>query len=366
MSEIYLVYAFNPHQSEVHKTLVGKFVIDETGSLHVLENHTGILDGIDGENTEHAAKKLNSIQNSIYSEIVPADDASKYKEQAEEQSEPEVAPEETESAQTYQYHRVGMSHPQSLVFQEGQATLDGHVLTDVELHKILENVKTKKAFLEDSTAKQNIMKKSASFYRHIANPETLLAKALNDVGKAVEKGEVSPETLKIINSQLYRDTMIPTMGNLLAYNDMLTRPRQAVHIHMDLNGFKSINDNYGHNVGDQALKSAGQAIREAADESVGKANSKCYHRSGDEFNVLVPTSKHAAIFIRALKEKFSKIVDIGGTHKISASIGVGDSPESAEHALVQAKTDKNSKSYQSGQAETHVYSAIKGEEGLLP
>jgi diguanylate cyclase (GGDEF)-like protein/PAS domain S-box-containing protein len=65
-------------------------------------------------------------------------------------------------------------------------------------------------------------------------------------------------------------------------------PTMVAIFFIDLDGFKSVNDRYGHAIGDQALTSAARAIGSAvrAGDTVGRLG-------GDEFAVLCPRLEHA-------------------------------------------------------------------------
>lgn len=54
---------------------------------------------------------------------------------------------------------------------------------------------------------------------------------------------------------------------------------------MDLNDFKAINDTYGHQHGDEALRAVAEVLR-----SSGRHEDVCYRVGGDEFCVLLPNS----------------------------------------------------------------------------
>ncbi len=61
---------------------------------------------------------------------------------------------------------------------------------------------------------------------------------------------------------------------------ILAKP--AVVLFIDVDDFKSVNDSYGHAIGDQVLTIIGRAIF----ETYGKAGS-CYRIGGDEFSAIV-------------------------------------------------------------------------------
>jgi diguanylate cyclase (GGDEF)-like protein len=69
----------------------------------------------------------------------------------------------------------------------------------------------------------------------------------------------------------------------------------------DLNGFKEINDRHGHVVGDECLRQAGSALREAV-----RRPDHCFRWGGDEFAVLL-TGADATV-ARALSIRLQKAV----------------------------------------------------------
>lgn len=73
----------------------------------------------------------------------------------------------------------------------------------------------------------------------------------------------------------------------------------AVYV-IDLNKFKSINDTFGHEAGNMALKKFSQAIQ----ETIYRRNDLIVRYGGDEFVILCSTKEPATIFER-LSKKFS-------------------------------------------------------------
>jgi TP901 family phage tail tape measure protein len=66
----------------------------------------------------------------------------------------------------------------------------------------------------------------------------------------------------------------------------------------DLSGFKSVNDQFGHGVGDEALRGIGKALS-------GVPGVKPYHRSGDEFGFIVEGDRKKA---KTAIKKISKVI----------------------------------------------------------
>jgi diguanylate cyclase (GGDEF)-like protein len=131
-------------------------------------------------------------------------------------------------------------------------------------------------------------------------------------------------------------------------------PREgAVHalILLDLNGFKQINDVYGHGVGDQVLTIVAQRLLSAMRDSDLVAR-----LGGDEFAILalhlVGPEAATNIALRVIETLKQPIIAGSATHQISAGLGIslipGDAatPElalrKADLALYRAKEERRS------------------------
>lgn len=101
----------------------------------------------------------------------------------------------------------------------------------------------------------------------------------------------------------------------------LKRSNKIAMMMIDMNGFKSINDNLGHSQGDDALFSMAEILRETV-ESHGTA----VRYAGDEFVIVINTDNEqvAASYRDKIKQK---LADFNKKrikkYKMSASIGVG-------------------------------------------
>lgn len=97
---------------------------------------------------------------------------------------------------------------------------------------------------------------------------------------------------------------------------------------IDLDGFKQVNDSYGHAVGDQLLKVVADRLRKIEDD-----NSWSARLGGDEFLMLSETPKarsHAALSWLAdeINEALSRPFQVGSFNiQLSASIGLARYPE---------------------------------------
>jgi diguanylate cyclase (GGDEF)-like protein len=329
------------------------------------------------------------LRNSAYTDVVRAGDLG-------DGSRPDLIPEEhleDDASGTatrvgalppavWDYHRPGMEQPQCLEYHQptGKALLNGQTLTDDETKQLLQN-------LDDGTAV--LRYRGTAALPGVAKMESALSglmKADGDNGDlfgVMQKlkelqgaGHLSPEELQSLHRGLYGDQMVPSIGNKRAYKDFLSRPRPGVHVMMDANDFKAINDELGHDTGDKAISHMGAAMREAMDETVGREHGKLFRFGGDEFAAHVPTYEHAAQFSRALRSKLEAVPPLGGTHRLSVSLGLGHDPETADQALnIHAKGAKNAaiqslsttagKKVRAPEA-MYAHSLYPGHEGAIP
>jgi diguanylate cyclase (GGDEF)-like protein len=363
-------------EGNVHHRLAGKFLL-HGGEIHVLEDHDGFLDGVqDGPVVPGVERLLRALRNSMHTKVVNHQDwvEGKHPELlpgADEDPEPTPEPRLNEgggiprtNGRTSRFSlQVRGSKEQMHLFVRGNVVLLNDQPLEPEQVQVIRNALENGDAILRYLPEEKEMQKMEELTKAI---DPALATALGHMRAAVKAGHMPPEALKSISNEMFKDSMVPTLGNKKAYKDFLSRPREGVHIAADANGFKSINDTFGHHVGDQAIKALGGAFREALDESVGRKNAKAFRTGGDEFVAHVPSHEHAARFARVLRQKLDGLAPVGGTHKYSMSLGFGHTPEHADKALYHAKDAKVAAKYPAGQAQMHVHSLVPGSEGPVP
>jgi len=138
------------------------------------------------------------------------------------------------------------------------------------------------------------------------------------------------------------------LPNRLLFQDRLGRSRElgrrygnafAVLL-LDLDGFKEVNDNHGHELGDRLLSALGTRLRGCL-----RAADTVSRLGGDEFAVLLPntTSSSRAVEVgRKLLGALERPFMVGGQElRISASIGVAIFPEhDGERHDILARADQ--------------------------
>lgn len=102
---------------------------------------------------------------------------------------------------------------------------------------------------------------------------------------------------------------------------------------IDVDHFKSVNDNYGHVVGSKLLQDIGEVL-----SLILRASDHIYRYGGDEFVVIMPTvdikTVHdiaSRVLVKIKNKSFQ--IDNGETYKLSVSIGIAEYPTDAKSAL---------------------------------
>jgi len=154
------------------------------------------------------------------------------------------------------------------------------------------------------------------------------AAALDALERLSAERDALAERLAAAEEMADRDTLSPVF-NRRAFLRELHRTMSEVEryktpaavLYLDLDGFKSLNDSYGHAAGDAVLRHVGLMLMDSVRESdvVGRLG-------GDEYGVILnrATAEEARIKAAALSDKInsSAILHAGIAHRICASVGV--------------------------------------------
>ena len=127
---------------------------------------------------------------------------------------------------------------------------------------------------------------------------------------------VTDQLTNVYNRRYLMKVLLEKKSNLLNYFSHYTV------IMVDINNFKSVNDVYGHLIGDEVLKDLGKLLNDSC-----RKYDICGRYGGDEFMVILPETKipDAVAFCERIEEKFLQIskkypeVDFSITHGIANS-----------------------------------------------
>lgn len=146
-----------------------------------------------------------------------------------------------------------------------------------------------------------------------------------------------------IRFHAYHDNLTGLPNRMLFYekiNQCLAIAKRYRHImavmYIDLDGFKQVNDNLGHDKGDLLLKAVAVRLKESVRESDIVAR-----MGGDEFTLILPEvtkSKDVEAVAAKIKDQLSQTFDLSGySINISSSIGVSFYPYDGEDAETLVK-----------------------------
>ncbi len=172
---------------------------------------------------------------------------------------------------------------------------------------------------------------------------------------AVERNRLVIALDRARQAEYHRATHDPLTGlpNRLLFSDRVRtalaqrRNGKLVLCFIDLDGFKRVNDQHGHGVGDSLLKAVAAALQETV-----RTGDTVARLGGDEFAVLLTQARdadEAALVAQRMVERVATITEIDGKAlTIGASVGLALHPlhgldceqllASADRAMYRAKT----------------------------
>ncbi|HTZ00291.1 MAG TPA: diguanylate cyclase [Rhodocyclaceae bacterium] len=164
--------------------------------------------------------------------------------------------------------------------------------------------------------------------------------ALKDRGRALEQAMADLRDSEARMAHMAHHDTLTGLPNRALFDDRLNQAlaraeragRQAALLFLDVDGFKPVNDQYGHEVGDQVLQQVAQRLR----ESTRRADSVA-RIGGDEFVVLLADLDDPRAVARAVAEKCLEVIAPDflldrQRLKLGFSIGIAVYPDDADGA----------------------------------
>lgn len=173
--------------------------------------------------------------------------------------------------------------------------------------------------------------------RRLAEERQIESKAITDRrGNIPERKRVAAMSTEEMRAELLT-SHVTGLPNKRAYEEAERLPHQAS---IDVDSLKWINDNMGHESGDELLRAVGQALKDVSN--------RAYHFSGDEFVLEGSDKAEIDTLMEAVEERLAqaqievtlpdgKVVTYDG---IGVSYGTGGTLEQADHALSTSKLER--------------------------
>ncbi len=137
------------------------------------------------------------------------------------------------------------------------------------------------------------------------------------------------ELNRLKDDLITHDSLIPDLYNLTGFEDAVSRDvarirrsetDSALIMFVDIDGFKGVNDNVGHDMGDKLLKDTGEIVKRNI-----RLTDVAARRSGDEFLIEAYNAKSedVALIKMRIKEDYNKKVDSMLSGRVSTSLSIG-------------------------------------------
>ncbi|NDD54382.1 diguanylate cyclase, partial [bacterium] len=345
LDRLYYVFFQKPSKGKTERHLLGRFMT-HGNNLRIIEDyHDQLADSLpEGPIDLHSLQLMDRLKQNPYIKVISQkeiDQDPEFAEFASDEKHPEAEPLETTGGSTFEYHQRGVATPQIIEFRGGVPHLNNAALSPEEIDAIKHNVMNGIGKIVHKPNLEKSVKKMEGVFKKLLkkdddeeappHPDDV-TEAFSFLRKLIETNPEAAKHERTLAKLIFKDSMVPKVGSKYAHQDFLSRPQEGTHVVLDGNDFKSINDAYGHPIGDVAIK---------------------------------------ARFGRIMREKLDAIPPIGGTHKLSMAMGFGQSIGDADKALYMAKEQKlhpetKQPLYPKGQAPTMAHSLMPGHEGPIP
>jgi diguanylate cyclase (GGDEF)-like protein len=181
----------------------------------------------------------------------------------------------------------------------------------------------------DQEVSQEVILDGFLFRVHKINLDSVLALIILVKLKDI-KLSIDPLT-KLPNRDCFESMLKKVLEESKANNKIMSI------LFLDLDGFKAINDTFGHDEGDLLLK----VVAERISKSI-RANDLCFRLGGDEFIVLLRDVKdrlHPCLVARRIIHSISAPIGLNGPNsaKVGCSIGIASYPFDAKDPEVLLK-----------------------------
>jgi len=136
---------------------------------------------------------------------------------------------------------------------------------------------------------------------------------------------VTYQLTNVYNRRYLMKVLLEKKSNILNYFSHYTV------VMVDINNFKSVNDIYGHLIGDEVLKALGKLLNDSC-----RKYDICGRYGGDEFMVILPETEiaEALVFCERIEEKFLQISKKYPEVEFSIAHGIANSKEKTVKEII--------------------------------
>lgn len=319
IAKIHFVYGKLPDSK--HHKLVGR-IATIANKPHVLEDWWGVL----SDKSPHEYGHKNHWQEKLKDAQVLIDPPLE-----QEQNGYQLPP---DALEVYEYHHPEEKRQGHFYVHQGQVWDSGKPMSAFDMWNMQQNIANGGILL---TPKEQSLQKNED---ELLKPHQNHGVARNIVEYLKQSG-MPFDQIHQAHEMLFHDAMTPEIGNRLAYEQFMLQPKNGIHMVIDANGFGHINEAYGFEAGDEAIRALAKSIENALSVS-GLHRSAAAHRiGGDEFHVFVPNLGDAKNFLGSLENGLKAAQKPHPEYGLSVSVGLGANPHSAYQAMnEEAKKQK--------------------------
>ena len=242
------------------------------------------------------------------------------------------------------FEKAGQNYDASLTASVGKLALDVKNAKDLDTlrHSVLDHVRSLRESVKAKRAEESVIlsqnkNEVEELRRRLETARSQMAMAEKESAK-LSKEALTDSMTSIWNKRAFSRSLSKVMAD--------TSQNPICLVVFDIDFFKKINDNYGHQAGDRALR----AIAQQSQKSLRK-NDTLYRYAGDEFCIIfVQTQLKEAVEVAERVRKSANNIKFTykgeGGHMVTLSLGVaqsrpGDTPDDlfvrADEALLEAK-----------------------------
>ena len=253
---------------------------------------------------------------------------------------------------------MGMEiEPFQKIAESGGSCLSGQIMRNFQTGRILEHRLTLLSvamregektgrFVPETRMDEEVLK-GRMFLVH--RMSTLIESMVGELQKNNDTLLKMNERLARANAELNRVAVTDELTGLYNRREIERRIKESLEkakeghsgislIMLDIDFFKKVNDTYGHDAGDRALREVSGILREYTDEACGEAAGRW---GGEEFFVLVPDKKIEEALL--LAEKIRKAVEsrpFPGIGHLTVSLGVTDADAQTNYQAIFINVDR--------------------------